>query len=259
MRFTLITAGVVCAFVAAAQNRPKPQLTAGQIMEKSIEASGGRKAMEQITSTMAKGTLEIVPPADTHDHAAELVPHPEPPRMHSTIEFYAKAPNKRLIVTDIEGFGEIRQGFDGTVAWNKTPQGISEVTGEALEAIRREAVFNSALKWRELYPKVELKGKEKINGRDAYVLLLSPASGKPVTQYCDTETFLIVAQSGTVDTAQGPMDIRTEMSDYRDIGNGVKAPFRLRQLMPAGEVLTTMTEMKNNVEIDDAMFAKPAN
>ncbi len=259
MRTMLITAGLMCAFVAAAQNKPKPQLTAGQIIEKSIEASGGRKAMEQIRSTMAKGTLEIVPPADDHDHANELVPHPEPPKMHSTIEFYAKAPNKRLIVTNIEGFGEIRQGFDGSVAWNQTPQGISEVTGEALENIRREAVFNSALKWRDLYPKVELKGREKVLGRDAYVLLLTPASGKPVTQYCDAETFLIVAQSGTVDTQQGPVDMRTEMSDYRDIGNGVKAPFQLRQMMPVGEVRTTMTEMKNNVEIDDALFAKPTN
>ncbi len=258
MRSILMTA-LACALVAAAQNEPNPQLTAEQIIEKSIEACGGRKAMEQLTSTMAKGTLEIAAPADDHDHAAELVPHPEPPRMHSTIEFYAKAPNKRLIVTNIDGVGEIRQGFDGAVAWNQTPQGVTEVTGDALESLRREAVFNSALKWRELFQKAELKGKEKVGGREAYVIVLTPASGKPVTQYCDTETFLLVGQSGIVETAQGPIDIRTEMSDYRDIGNGVKAPFRLKQTMPVGQVFITMTEMKNNVEIDDAKFSKPAN
>ncbi len=259
MRPILIIAGLMCALAAAAQNKSKPPLTAEQIMEKSIEASGGRKAMEQLTSTMAKGTLEIVAPADSHDHAAELVPHPEPPKMHSTMEFYAKAPNKRLIVTNIDGFGEIRQGFDGAVAWNQTPQGITEITGEALESIRREAVFNGALKWREMYPNVELKGKEKVGGRDAYVILLTPAPGKPVTHYVDAETFLMVGQSGTVDTPQGPLDIRTEMSDYRDIGNGVKAPFQLRQTMAVGQVVITMTEMKGNVAIEDAKFAKPAN
>jgi hypothetical protein len=258
MRPVLMTA-LACALVAAAQDKPKRQPTAEQIIEKSIEASGGRKAMEELTSTVAKGTLDIAAPADDHDHAAELVPHPEPPKMRSTIEFYAKAPNKRLIVTNIEGFGEIRQGFDGSVAWNQTPQGVSEVTGEALESIRREAVFNSALRWRELFQKAELKGKEKVAGREAYVILLTPASGKPVTQYCDAETFLLVGQSGTVETAQGPIDIRTEMSDYRDIGNGVKAPFKLKQMMPVGQVLITMSEMRNNVEIDDAIFSKPAN
>ncbi len=259
MRPILIIAGLMCALAAAAQTKLKPPLTAEQIIEKSIEASGGRKAMEQLTSTMAKGTLEIVAPGDDHDHAAEFVPHPEPPKMHSTMEFYAKAPNKRLIVTNIDGFGEIRQGFDGSVGWNQTPQGITEITGEALEGIRREAVFNGALKWREMYPKAELKGKEKVGGRDAYVILLTPASGKPVTHYVDAETFLMVGQSGTVDTPQGTLDIRTEMSDYRDIGNGVKAPFQLRQTMAVGQVHITMTEMKGNVAIEDSKFAKPAN
>lgn len=258
MRPILIVAGLACAFIAVAQNKSKPPLTAEQIMEKSIEASGGRKAMEQLTSTMAKGTMEIGAP-DGHDHAAELVPHPEPSKMRSAVELYTKVPNKRLIVTNIDGFGQIRQGFDGTVGWNQTPQGVAEITGEALESIRRQAVFNGALKWREMYPNIELKGKEKIAGQDAYVILLTPASGNPVAQYIDAETFLMVGQSGTVDTPQGTVEIRTEMSDYRDIGNGVKAPFRLKQTMAIGEVTITMTEMKGNAEIDDAIFAKPAN
>lgn len=254
----LIIAGVMC-LVEAAQDMPAPPLTAEQVLEKSIEASGGRKAMEQLTSTMAKGILEIIAPHHDHDQAAELVPHHKPPKMLGTMEFYAKAPNKRLIVTNIEEVGESRQGFDGTVGWNWTPEGVSEITGQALESMRREAVFNGALKWREMYPKVELKGKEKIGGRDAYTILLTPESGRPLTQYIDAETFLMAGQSGMVDTEQGPVAVRTEMSDYRDIGNGVKVPFRLKQVMSLGHLVITMTEVKGNVAIDDAKFAKPAN
>ncbi|MGE5569436.1 MAG: hypothetical protein ACM3S5_10420 [Rhodospirillales bacterium] len=258
MRPILIIAGVMC-LVGAAQNMPTPPLTAEQILEKSIEASGGRKAMEQLTSTMAKGILEIIAPQHDHDHAAELEPHHEPPKMLGTMEFYAKAPNKRLIITNIEGVGEIRQGFDGTVGWNLAPEGVTEITGEALERMRREAVFNGALKWREMYPKVELKGKEKIGGRDAHAILLTPKSGRPLIHYIDAETFLMAGQSGTVDTEQGHVAVRTEMSDYRDIGNGVKVPFRLKQVMTMGNFVITMTEVKGNVAIDDAKFAKPAN
>jgi len=32
----------------------------------------------------------------------------------------------------------------------------------------------------------------------------------------------------------------------------------MKQTMPAAEVLVTLTEIKNNVPIDDAKFAKPA-
>jgi hypothetical protein len=46
-------------------------------------------------------------------------------------------------------------------------------------------------------------------------------------------------------------------SDYRDI-DGIQTPFRIRQLMPVGEIIFTTTELKNNVPIDDAKFQKPS-
>jgi hypothetical protein len=53
------------------------------------------------------------------------------------------------------------------------------------------------------------------------------------------------------------MVIVATFSDYRDV-DGIQTPFRIRQLMPVGEILFTTTELKNNVPIDDAKFKKPA-
>ena len=216
------------------------QETAEQIIEKSIEASGGRKNLEKLTSTVAKGSMEI-----GEQHA------------HSTLEVYTKAPNKRLIVTDIEGFGEVRQGYDGQVAWSQDPsRGLRIVEGAELADVQRDATFNAELKWRELYPKVELTGKEKVGEREAYVIRLAPSSGKPVTRYYDAENFLVLRQIMTRETPQGPVKIQVDLSDYRDIGGGVRGPFKIKQTMPVvGEILITVTEAKNNVEIDDARFS----
>ena len=242
MRAVIITAGLICAMCAAAQETPGPALTADRIIEKSIEAAGGREAMEKLTSTMSKGTMEFTAQG-----------------MHSTVEFYAKAPNKRLIVMNMEGFGEVKQGFDGTVAWSSNPaQGVTEVTGEALANVKRDAVFNDALKWRERYTKAELKGKRTVGGREVYAVEMTPKAGSPVTNYYDAETFLLVGFSGMGSTPQGPTEIRTEMSEYREIGDGVKAPFRVKQIMPAGEIVMKYSEIKNNIDIDDARFSKPA-
>jgi len=225
---------LLCALSSAAQ-------TAEQIIEKSIAATGGRATMEKVTSMFSKGLMGT--------STAE---------MHNSVEFYAKAPNKRLIVMYFEEAGEMRQGFDGTVAWSQMPmQEAVELTGAQLDAVKREAVFNPALKWRELYPKAVLKGVEKSGARRVYAIVLTPSTGKPVTQYYDTRTFLLVRQSGNFETPQGPMNIRVEFSDYRDIGGGVKAPFLTRQIMPMGQVIMKITEMKANLEIDDAKFAKP--
>jgi hypothetical protein len=62
---------------------------------------------------------------------------------------------------------------------------------------------------------------------------------------------------GNFETPQGAMDIRVELSDYRDVGGGVKWPFLTRQVMPVGEVIMRVTELKLNAAIDDAVFAKP--
>lgn len=249
MRAMIVMTSLVWALTAAAQNTPKPaaeakkaDLTAEQVIEKSIEAGGGRQAMEKLSSTVAKGTVEM-----------------QAQGMHATIEFYAKAPNKRLIVTNIEGFGEIKQGFDGKVGWTEVPsRGVMELSGEQLAAAQRESTFNAALKWRELFPTAEMTGREKVGDRPVYVLRLTPVSGKPVTQYIDAETFMLLRQASSQDTQQGSMDISVDFSDYRDIGNGIKAPFLLKQTLPVGEVTIKMTEMKNNAEIDEAKFAKPA-
>lgn len=227
--------------VAGTQEARKPELTAEQVLEKSIAATGGHQAIAKVTSSMVKGALEIGP---QHTHAA--------------IELYAKAPAQRLIVTTLEGFGEVRQGCDGKIAWTQDPsRGLRELEGAERDEMLRECAFNSELRWRELYPKVELAGKEKVGEREAYKIVMTPASGKPVTRYFDAENFLLIRQVSTRDTAQGSLEIQADMSDYRDV-DGIKMPFLTKQSMSLAEVTIRLVEVKNNVPLDDARFAKPA-
>lgn len=240
MRSPLLAAFLLTAAVAAAQSA-KPGLSAAQIIDKSIEATGGQAAMEKLTSSYAKGAMEFTAQGS-----------------HGIMEFYAKAPNKQLVVMNLESVGEVKQAFDGQVAWGQDPTGhIIELTGEPLEDMKQNAVFNAALKWRALYPKAELAGEETVGGRKAYAIRLTNTKGKPTTRYYDAETFLLLRETGTRETPQGPMDLAVEFSDYRDVG-GVKAPFSVKQSLPMGDIVLKISEMKNNVEIDDAKFTRPA-
>ena len=233
---------LLCGAALAVAQPPKPAaLTAEQILERSIEATGGRKAIEKVAGTVAKGEIEILP-----DHA------------HALIEYYAKAPAKRLIVTTFEGLGEIRQGCDGASAWTQDPdRGVRDLAGAEKDAALRECVFHAAIKWREFYPKVELAGKEKVGEREAHKIVMHPASGKPEIRYIDAENFLILRQVSNRETAKGGVEIRADMSDYRDV-EGVKVPFQIRQTMPGYELLIKLYVVENNAVIDDARFLKPA-
>lgn len=248
MRSFLLLTFLLCGVSGVAQEKAKPAapankpgFTAEQIIDRSIEATGGRSAMGKLVSTYAKGTMEFT---------AQDV--------HGVMEFYAKAPNKQLAIMNLESVGEVRQGFDGQVAWGQDPTGqIIEISGAPLDDMKRRAVFNPALKWRELYPKAELQGEDTVGGRKAYVVRLTATDGALITRYYDTGTFLMLREKGSHETPQGVMDITADFSDYRDIG-GVKAPFSIRQSLAAGEIVIKISEMKNNLEIDDAKFSKPA-
>src|SRR5512140_2955991 len=108
----LMLAAILVAGAAAQTGVP----TAAEIIEKSISATGGRAASEKLRTTVAKGTMSM------------------PGRgMSSSIEFYAKTPNKRLIATNIDGVGRVRRGFDGQVAWIEDPvRGPVELSGAEL-------------------------------------------------------------------------------------------------------------------------------
>jgi hypothetical protein len=215
-------------------------LTAEEIIEKSLAATGGRQAHQRLTSVRMLGTFEL-------------------PAVGATgkVELLAKAPNKRLTRTEVEGFGEVKQGFDGEVAWADNPmQGYVELSGDALAVIRREAVFLGDLKWRELYARAELKGKQKLGEREVYVVQLTPREGKPITRYYDAESFLLVRADAEQPTMQGMTVVETRFSDYRDVG-GRKLPFTITQLIPDGELIVRITEVQENVEIPDALFRPP--
>jgi len=228
-----------CAF--AQETAKKPSLTAEEIMEKHIEALGGRARREKNTSSVSKGTLVL---------SAQNI--------EATMQIYQKAPNKRLMVTTIPGYGEMKSGFDGQVAWSQAPnQEPKELEGAQAANAKRDAIFNNELHWRETYPKLELGKMAKSGGRQFYVIKATPKDGPSRTIYYDAETFLVDRIEATIESPQGTVNMKSLLSDYRDV-DGLKSPFEMKQVLPTGDITFKLTEIKYNVEIDDAMFAKPA-
>ncbi len=254
----LIGALLICLFPAAicrAQEEPKkpetqvpaqeaqpaePLPALDDILAKLVENSGGEAAILKINSRHTKGTFDI-------------------PAMgaNGTFDSYAKAPDKSLTVIDVPGFGVIQMGYDGTVAWEDNPMvGMRELAGSELAARKRDADFRRELHMKELYPQMTVKAKEKVGERPAYLVEAVPAEGKPEKLYFDAETGLLVRADAERENPQGVALVESYFEDYRDI-DGVKLPFAVRQVTPMFELTLKFNEVRHNVEIDDAKFAKP--
>jgi hypothetical protein len=215
--------------------------TVDQILDKYVQALGGKEAIEKLTSTALTGTFEL--PAMG---------------MSGPLQVYAKAPNKNAVIIDISGFGMVKSGFNGSVGWSEDPQsGLRELAGAELSDTKRDAEFYREIKLKQMFSKLELKGKDKVGEHDVYVIEATPADGKPEKMYFDTQSGLLLRRDTDRESPQGSAHVETYFEDYKEAG-GVKTPFTMRIVRPEMTFLLKTTEVKVNVPIDDAKFNKPA-
>ncbi|MCG3160708.1 MAG: hypothetical protein JMDDDDMK_01777 [Acidobacteria bacterium] len=258
-RIALILAfSMLAAIAVAAQDKPKADTpkadaaksdakpaalpTVDEVLDKFVKALGGREAVEKITSRSVKGSFEI-----------------EAMNMTGTLEMAAKAPNKSATKVDIPGFGVVNNVFDGAKAWATDPmQGLRELSGGELAAMKRRSDFYAEINYKKIYPKMEMKGKEKVGSYETYVIEATPAEGGPEKLYFDVNTGLLVRQDMEVEGPQGKMATESYMDDYKVV-DGVKVAHTMKQVNPMFAMTMKFTEVKTNVPIDDAKFNKPSN
>ncbi|MEK6301925.1 MAG: hypothetical protein AABO41_14530 [Acidobacteriota bacterium] len=214
-----------------------PLPTVEQVLSKYVQATGGGAAHQKLTTRVAKGEWENVT-------RGVKIP----------IEIYSKAPNKRVEILDApENQGFTGRGYDGAAGWsmNMTETGLRQLEGPELAMMQRESDFYRAIKLELLYQRLSVSGKDRIAGREVYVVEGLPESGNPEKLYFDVETGLLSRR----DVVYGKTPVQHYYEDYREV-DGIKLPFVLRSEGPV-RVITRLTEIKHNVSIDDSKFKSP--
>ncbi|MBR9974541.1 MAG: insulinase family protein [Bacteroidetes bacterium] len=215
------------------------------LMEKSIEALGGRATLEKITSRVTEGDVSIsFGPATAEGSLKEM----------------EKAPNKKyqLLTLSIDMGGgaqimESEQWVNGEKAWSRQPmQPTAELAGDELAKTLESEQFNSLLRWKELGYQPTVTEKKEINGKVVYVLQLKKKFDSEEL-HIDAERFLLVGKVQTAETPQGPMSSTTTIGDYRQV-DGLMLPFSITVENPGMNMKATITSYKHNTDIDDAQF-----
>jgi carboxyl-terminal processing protease len=218
--------------VAAEAKTPErsavPGPTIDEIFEKYVAARGGKAALERVTSRVTRGKAEI-----------------SSMNLTGTTELFEKAPNKAITNIQVPGLGLMQRGFDGTKGWwQDSMRGYIKFEGYGLSEIRRESNFYKELKFKELYNRLALVGKEKVGERDAYVVQEMFGSLGAEKLYFDVESGLLVRRDNIF------------YEDYREV-DGIKLPFVIREETSSGfNFVFRVTEIKHNVAIDDSTFVQ---
>ena len=212
-----------------------------EIIEKYVQAVGGRAAIEKVTSRVMKGTL------DNSDDGST-----------SPAEIYAKAPNKYMAVTNIPNYGASQEAWNGEKGWMKDPDsGLRDMSRTDAANARRDYDFYREIKLKELFPKMALSGKTKIADRDALIVEATSADGVTEKLYFDAQSGLLVRRDfERVTIDDGIVLYEVDYDDFKDV-EGLRFPFTVVRKTPDYSLSYRFTEVKLNVPIDDGKFAKP--
>lgn len=247
-----ILRGAAAALVLLVGAAPVLAQTADEVIEKYLAASGGREAMARLTSRVSMGTITLTSPAGD---------------LKGTIEVDAKAPNKSRTVIHLDltalGGGQVVQDqrFDGTTGYViDSINGSREITGSQLDAMRVNVFPSPFLDYKVRGATAELSGEEAVAGKPAYVVVMTmPGAGLPVRAFVDKDSFMMVRISTKVNVPQAGGDIEqvVDYSDFRDV-DGIKLPFVAISTNPLQTVTAKFDSIRQNVDLEDAVFSKPA-
>ena len=224
------------ALLAADESLPK----AATILDHYVEVTGGKAAYEKRHNEVQHGVIDL---------SANGI--------HGNVTIYQAAPNKTLSVIEIEGVGKVESGSNGEVAWERSVvQGARVKQGEEKTDTLRDSTFNAPIHWQTIYSKAEIVGSEAVNGKDCYKVVLTPNGGKPVTQFYDKKSGLILKSMATRTTPMGDISAEILLDDYRDEG-GVLMPHKLTNKVATQEFHVTVQSVEVNAELPKDRFDLP--
>ena len=211
------------------------------ILEESIKATGGRVAMARIKSRQIVG--EMTMPAQG---------------MKMKLIMKQKAPAKTFTKMEIPDIMTIEQGYDGQKAWSKDSiQGLRELAGAELEQARESAAMFPELLIMDNLTSAKLLKDVEENGRTLKVIEVTSKDASDKTLYFDKTTKLLAKMTSSFATGpDGAMVGTVSVSDYKE-KDGVKYAAKMEVSVMGQKMQMTFSDVKHNVEMDDAIFAMP--
>ena len=211
---------------------------AEQLIDKYVKAVGGAPAIDKVTSRVMKGTI---------DFGGRSLP----------IDIYSKAPDARISFTHLQD-GDSVTAFNGHEGWLGSPgRPVREMHGSDLDGAAIDADLHLATHLKQMFSSLQVRGSEKIGDHETYVVVGQRDGKPPIELYFDQQSGLLVRLVRYGETALGWLPTQIDYADYRD-ADGVKVPYQWTLARPSGRFTIQVTDLKQNVPVDDAKFVKPA-
>ena len=240
----LFTMSLLGLFLFCIIGSPGFSQDAKKLLDKMINATGGRKVMETIKDTTFSGTMDLIQMG-----------------LNATITFYHKEPNMLRQDIDVMGYF-ISSAFDGEAGWTVNPEtGATEDLPESAQVEAKNEALGFGNSWM-LYPEKHGitfidKGKETVDGKEYLLLEVTFESGDTSLFYIDPGTYLPY-KTKTKTLSQMGIEVEQEsiMGNYKKV-NGLNFAHSV-VIYQDGEEFGSLVvdDVKFNSGLEDSLFKK---
>lgn len=212
---------------APAQKAMEKAPTPEALIQKNIELMGGKDAWMKIKNITMKGEFTVTGAG-----------------MGGPLLVRQKAPNQQLTTIQINGIGEIKEGFDGTNGWELNPMtGPNLKKGVALEQAARSAKFSSLLNPLDGLTEARTTGTVEFDGEPCWEVVAKGPGGE-VKMYFSKSAGSMGGMTMTADSPMGPLNVITKMKGMKKFGD----------ITVTTEMTVSMMGQSQSIKITDVTF-----
>lgn len=219
--------------------------SADDIIAKNVQARGGAEKLKRVQTIKSTATMAMGP------------------GMEAPGVLIQKRPDFARLEFTVQGLTAV-QAYDGKNAWQimpfmgkKDPELMS--ADEAKETQEMADLDGPLVDYQSKGHQVELQGKEKVEGTDAYKLKVTLKNGDVQTIYIDSDSFLEIKEV-TKRTIRGTeQEVESSIGDYKAV-EGIMFPFAVESSVKGTDQKEklTITKVELNVPAEDSIFKMPA-
>jgi outer membrane lipoprotein-sorting protein len=155
------------------------------------------------------------------------------------------------------------QAYDGTTGWSINPfsgkKDAEKMPAEEVKDMKENAEWEGQLiNYKDKGFKVELIGKEDMEGSEAYKIKLTDKDSDVTYYFLDATTYLVIKQSAKRKFKEKEITQEQYPGNYQAV-EGIMFPMSV-EIKTAGQDQSqkgTFTKVELNVDVDDAIFKMP--
>ncbi len=235
LRFSAICFLSVASVSSGSQAFAEIEAAVQRIFRSYAAALGGEQAYDSIDTALMHMTIEMPSIGMS---------------MEREVSF--KQPNKIYAVMEIQGIGQMKQGYDGDKGWSVDPvQGSRELVGAELEKLLSDTDFKEGLKLAEKYESAKMAGRD---GDGLLIVQCITVDGShPETLYFDEGTGLLQKMDTIEDMGeQGEVPVSARVISYEKMGD-LLMPVHFDAKMMGMSMVMKVTRFEHIVPVDEPL------